>query len=68
MVDALLDLAHGQVGSKLKKHFHINPGAGAPGADLVKAVVVVEVLDHVAHDPKLQGLFECAVKKVANRG
>ena len=65
-MNPLLDFTHEKEGVELKKDFHIDARARAAGTDFMESIVVVQVLDKLAKDTELGGLFDRGVEKIVD--
>jgi hypothetical protein len=67
-MNPLLDFTHEKKGVELKEDFNINTRPRAAGTDFMESIVVVQVLDKLAKDTELGGLFDRGVEKIVYRG
>jgi hypothetical protein len=67
-MNPLLDFTHEKEGIELKEDFHIDAWARAAGTDFMEAIVVVQVLDKLAKDTELGGLFDRSVEEIVHGG
>ena len=67
-MNPLLDFTHEKEGVELKKDFHIDARARAAGTDFMESIVVVQVLDKLAKDTELGGLFDRSVEEIVHGG
>jgi hypothetical protein len=67
-MNPLLDFTHEKKGVELKEDFDINTRPRAAGTDFMESIVVVQVLDKLAKDTELGGLFDRGVEKIVYRG
>ena len=67
-MNPLLDFTHEEEGVELKKDFHIDARARAAGTDFMESIVVVQVLDKLAKDTELGGLFDRSVEEIVHGG
>ena len=67
-LNPLLDFAHEKEGVELKKDFDIDMWTRAAGTDFMESIVVVEVLDKLAKNAELGGLFDRGVEEIVHGG
>ena len=67
-MNPLLDFPHEKEGVELKEDFDIDARTRAAGTDFMESIVVVQVLDKLAKDAQLGGLFDRSVEKIVHRG
>jgi len=67
-MNPLLDFTHEKEGIELKEDFHIDAWARAAGTDFMESIVIVQVLDKLAKDTELGGLFDRGVEKIVHGG
>jgi len=67
-VDPFLDFTHQKERIELEKDFDIDARTRAAGTDFMKSIVVVQVLDKLAKDTELGGLFDRGVEKIVHGG
>ena len=67
-VNPLLDFTHEKKGVELEEDFDIDAGPRAAGTDFMESIVVVQVLDKLAKDTELGGLFDRSVEEIVHGG
>jgi len=67
-LNPLLDLTHEKEGVELKKDFDIDMWTRAAGTDFMESIVVVEVLDKLAKNTELGGLFDRGIEEIVHGG
>ena len=67
-MNPLLDFTHEKEGVELKEDFDIDAWTRAAGTDFMQSIVVVQVLDKLAKDAELGGLFDRSIEKIVHRG
>ena len=67
-MNSLLDFTHKKEGVELKEDFDIDARTGAAGTDFMQSIVVVQVLDKLAKDAELGGLFDRSIEKIVHGG
>jgi len=67
-MNSLLDFTHEKEGVELKEDFDIDAWTRAAGTDFMESIVVVQVLDKLAKDTELGGLFDRSVEEIVHGG
>ena len=67
-MNPLLDFTHEEEGVELKEDFDIDTWTRAAGTNFMESIVVVQVVDKLAKDAQLGGLFDRSVEKIVHRG
>ena len=67
-MNSLLDFTHEKEGVELKEDFDIDARTRAAGTDFMESIVVVQVLDKLAKDAELGGLFDRSIEKIVHGG
>ena len=67
-MNSLLDFTHEKEGVELEEDFDIDAWTGAAGTDFMQSIVVVQVLDKLAKDAELGGLFDRSIEKIVHGG
>jgi hypothetical protein len=67
-MNPLLDFTHEKKWVELKEDFNIDTRTRPAGTDFMQSIVVVQVLDKLAKDAQLGGLFDRCVEEIVHGG